>query len=453
MSSKNGEESQLRIRKATEILQKIWWFSFYLVISPFGVAVVSYSIFFYLFRIVLFVSLSLAVISYMFALLFFYKAFDKYRNNPFFLNKENNLVARVHIVFLIPLLSCVVTPIFMLISPKNLSFVLLPLISFALLYNVVYFYFYFQPIDFYNIAENEFKRAINLKLRVMQPYNLVVVVNYFFHLVFFSFTYQTGFSWLFALVTNLFLYILTYINTKKRATKIKDIIKEKKSILQELTKFKQNFVLSITTLIFILIIQIPLIIVFSSALFTVLDSLNAIFLSCIFILFYFKSRVYIKFHYSSKINIYRGSILSDKSREGSVDSDTKYQKYNTLVSGLLIGLIAAFGFLINNPLLIVIILPFFFIFSYYEQKARVCPKSYNRYVLLLNSIVMLISISFGLFSQIILLKFQFLMFFLTLYFVLQGFVKFKYYTKENIYIIQNVLAVASFTIIVYSFFK
>ncbi len=116
----------------------------------------------------------------MFALLFFYKAFDKYRSNPFFQNKRNNLLARIHINYLISILALIVTPIFILISPAD-SFTLLPLISFSVLYNIVYYYYRFQPIGFFNKAEGEFKHAANFQIIVKQPYNLVILINYFAH--------------------------------------------------------------------------------------------------------------------------------------------------------------------------------------------------------------------------------------------------------------------------------
>ena len=147
MKSEINRNSEERITKATELLQKLWWFSFYLVISPLAVGFVSFWIF-RVFQLGTYAALSLSVIVFMFAFLFFLKSYDKYRENSFFLNKENNLMARVHIIFLISLLSFIVTPIFIFISPAD-SFELLPLISFALLYNIVYYYFRYKPIGFY----------------------------------------------------------------------------------------------------------------------------------------------------------------------------------------------------------------------------------------------------------------------------------------------------------------
>ena len=448
----NSEEEE-KYKKATELLQKLWWFFFYLVISPLTIGFVSFLIF-QLFSLSVYIALSLSVITFMFAFLFFLKAYDKFRDKSFFLNKENNLIARIHITFLISILSFIVTPIFTLISlitQEDVSFELLPLISFAVLYNIVYFYYRFKPIAFFSIAEGEFKHGIDVKITIKQPYNFIIVINYIAHLIFLSITFITNLSWVFALVTNLAIYLITVANTRKICNSIKESIKENRSILQLLTEFKQKFVILITSLVFVLLIQMPLIVIIIFS-FSGLELINTSFLSIIFLFLYLKSLFYINFYYSNRINVYRDSIKSNNSNEKVPAQSIKYQKYNTFLSGILVVLIAAFAFLINIPLLVVIVLPFFFIFSYSEQKAGICPKNYNKYIFLLNSITILISISFGLFSEIR-LNYQFLIFLLSLYFILQIFVKTDYFTKENIIIIQNVLATASFMIIAYSFFE
>ena len=183
MKSDNSKRSEESLQKATEFLQKIWWFTFFLVVAPLATGFAGYWIFSYIPGEFVFIELSLTVITYMFALLFFYRAFDKYRKNPFFLNKENNLTARIHIIFLISIFSFIGTPIFTLLSRGNESFALLPLISFSVLYNIVYFYYRYQPIGFYDKAEGEFKHAAKFQLIVKQPYNLVIFINYFAHRV------------------------------------------------------------------------------------------------------------------------------------------------------------------------------------------------------------------------------------------------------------------------------
>ncbi|MFW9878091.1 MAG: hypothetical protein ACFFG0_33845, partial [Candidatus Thorarchaeota archaeon] len=455
MKSEISTDSEEKYKKATELLQKFWWFCFYLVISPLAVGFVGF-LMFQLFQIGDYFALSLSVITFMFAFLFFLKAYDKYRDKSFFLNKQNNLMARIHITFLISILSFIVAPIFIIVSPEDVSFELLPLISFAVLYNIVYYYYKFKPIAFFNIMEGEFKHGIEFKTTVKQPYNFIIIFNYIVHLLFLSITARTNLSWVFALVINVFLYFITVGLTKKICIGIRQAINENKSVLLLLTEFKQKFVISITSLIFILLIPMPLLVITIFSLlgtqYTSLELLNSVFLSIIFLFLYLKSLFYINFYYSNRINIYRDSTKIYNSIEKIPAQSIKYQKYNTFLSGFLIVLIAAFAFLIVAPLLVVLVLPFFFIFSYSEQKAGICPKHYNKYIFLLNSLAILISISFGLFSEI-LLNYQFIIFLLSLFFVLQILVKTEYFVKENIMVIQNILGTASFTIIIYSFFE
>ncbi len=348
MESNNRKKSEESLLKATDFLQKVWWFTFFIIIAPLTAGFASYWIFSYIPGEFIFIELSLTATSYMFALLFFYKAFDKHRKKPFFLNKENNLTARVHIIFLISILSFIGTPIFTLLSGGKESFVLLPLISFAVLYNIVYYYYRFQPIGFFNKEEGEFKHAAKFQLILKQPYNLIIFINYIAHLIFLSLTFFTDLSWFFALITNVAFYLITFITTQKISREIKKSFKENKPHLEDLTKFKQRFVITITSLIFILLIQMPFVIISLSGVpYTILELMNGSFLSIIFVLIYFKSLFYINYYYNSLLSIYKDSTRSDYSEEEIPSQGIKYQKYNTFLSGVLIGSITFFCFLIR----------------------------------------------------------------------------------------------------------
>ena len=399
MKSNNSKNSQERLTKATELLQKIWLFSFFLIIAPF-IAAFAFFLIFSFAQVGLFIALSLSVVAFMFALLFFYKAFDKYRDNPFFLNKKNNLRARIHVLFLISILSFVTTPIFILISPFD-SFIYLPLISYAILYNIIYYYYYFQPIGFFSLSEKEFKHAKSLEMTIKQPYNFLIIVNYIIHIVFLTYTAPTNFSWLYALTTNLLIYVITFTLTRNQVNSVQDSIDNKTPILKDLTSFKQRFVISQVTLIFLLLVQIPfitmIIFVLSGFQFADLQVISHLFLILIFVLFYFKSRFYVSFHYTSRLRLY---TESEKKEETPEISPFRYQKYNSLLSGILILLISLFSFLVGYPYLnyswlILIILPFIYILLHYEQKSGLCSKKYNKFVILLNSVAILICISFG----------------------------------------------------------
>ncbi|MFX0059998.1 MAG: hypothetical protein ACFE85_13005 [Candidatus Hodarchaeota archaeon] len=292
MNQKSGQ----RIEKATELLWKIWWFCFYLIIVPAIISVIWFFIFNFIIRDII-LSIGFSVLAFIFSVLFFFKSYDKYRREPFFKNQRNNPIARIHIVFLITILSLIVTPIFMIVTPEGYRFELLPLISFCVLYNIVYYYYYFQPIDFFDITESKFKHAVRLNLVLKQFYNFIVALNFVGHIIFLSYTFYTGLSWFFALLTNLIFYVYTLISTKKSRKRIDKAIQEGKPFLEELAKYKQIFATSLLSLIFILLIEIPYVIIIIYNIIGLSDSYSGLFnaslLSIVFILFYLKFRIYI----------------------------------------------------------------------------------------------------------------------------------------------------------------
>ena len=300
MSNKIASSDE-KITKATELLWKIWWFSFYLIIVPSIVAVVGFFIYFLIGQD-LTVSVGLSIITFMFVLLFFYKAFDKYRKIPIFSNKLNNLSARINIVFLITILALIVTPIFELSVPGDDYFELLPLISFSILYNIVYYYYYFQPIGFFDPTEEKFNHAISSSQIIRQPYNIMVVVNYIVHIVFLSYTFNTKISWLFPLIWNIVFYVISRLFTVKICKNITSSIESKKMFLEDLTIFKKKFVNSLLGLVFVLLIQMPFVIVILYMIDGIhhdfIEIVNISLLSLVFLAFYFKIRLYINSFYS-----------------------------------------------------------------------------------------------------------------------------------------------------------
>ena len=301
MKSKEIGSSEDKIEKVTESLWKIWWFSFYLIIVPSLVAVVGFFIFFFIGKN-LYVSIGLSVITFMFVLLFFYKVFDKYRNKPFFLNRKNNLSARIDVLFLITILSLIVTPIFEIFVPGDNYFELLPLISFSVLYNIVYYYFYFQPIDNFDFTEEKYKHEVPFSQWIKRPYNTIILVNYIINIVFLSYTFNTKVSWLFPLISSLIFYLISRLTTMKTVKNLSKSKKNNKEFLRELTKYKKKFVNSILSLNFALLIQMPfaitLIYIFMGIQHEIIELITISFLSLIFLSFYFKIRLYVGSFYS-----------------------------------------------------------------------------------------------------------------------------------------------------------
>lgn len=305
MKSNGREVSEGKIEKATELLWKVWWFFFYLLIIPSLIAVIGFYIFNFIIQDI-YISSGFAVLSFLFSLLFFYKPFDKYRSKSFFLNKINNPTARIHIIFLVSIVSLVVTPIFVIISPEDYYFELLPLISYCILYNIVYFYFRFQPIDYYDGSKREFRHYEQFFDSISKFYNIVIFINYIFHIVFLSYTFDTKFSWLFALLSDLVFYVIALGSTRKIAKTISSKVRNGTSISLELNKFKHKFSISILSLVFVLSIQMPFVVIFVFSIngqnFSYLEIFNAALFSLALLLFYLKVRVYFSiYHLKNRI--------------------------------------------------------------------------------------------------------------------------------------------------------
>jgi len=302
MKSNKIDSSDEKITKATELLWKIWWFSFYLIIVPSLIAVVGFFIYFFISKDLI-VSVGLSIITFMFVLLFFYKSFDKYRKTPFFSNNVNNLSARINIIFLITILSLIVTPIFVIFTPGDNYFELLPLISFSILYNIVYYYYYFQPIGFFDPSEDKFNHAISSSQIIRQPYNIIILVNYIVHIVFLSYTFNTKVSWLFPLIWNIVFYVISRVSSVKICKNIKISISSKKPFIVDLTIFKKKFVNSLLSLVFVLLIQMPFVIVivymYVGIHHDLIEIVNISLLSLVFLAFYFKIRLYVSSFYST----------------------------------------------------------------------------------------------------------------------------------------------------------
>ncbi len=456
MKSKESNNSEEKIKKVTEFLTKLFRFCFFLIIAPFAISLAGFWILVQ-FPWASYIAFTISVIIFTFAFLFFYKSFDKYRNNPFFYNKSNNPIARVHVIYLISILSYVVTPIFVLITPENWSFIYLPLISFSLLYNIVYYYYYFQPIDFFNIGEGEFKHAISLKLMLKQPYNIVIVINYFIQILYLSFITSTDFAWLFGLINNVIFYLITLASVSNQQNEIKKNIAENKPFLKNLTKFKRKFVISIASFMFVLLIQMPfisLVFFIQRGQFSISILIDDAFLSFLFVLLFLKTVLYIYLYYEFLFELYTNPETSKNPKEENKDTKVKYQKLSSILTGILILLITLYTFLIELPYITLIILPFFFIFTHYEHKSNYSFKKYNNFIILLYSLACLASISFGILpsiSDLINFNIQLIVFSISFYFMLELFRRVDYFKKGNILITQNILAIIAFFLIILNY--
>ncbi len=146
---------------------------------------------------------------------------------------------------------------------------------------------------------------------------------------------------------------------------------------------------------------------------------------------------------------------SSNSEEVDLENNRSYQKLNFVVSVLLI-LATLLISLLNNTLVVFFLsLPVMFIITYIEEKLNFTLKVYSRYIYLINCLVILALVAFWIsptYLGITLINIQFIIFSISLYFIFQIFMKLGYFIEKNVLVIQNILAVTSFTIILYSFF-
>ncbi|MCK4382176.1 MAG: hypothetical protein KAW66_02670, partial [Candidatus Lokiarchaeota archaeon] len=178
-------------------------------------------------------------------------------------------------------------------------FEFLPLISFIILYNIVYYYYFFQPIDIFDFGEEKYKHEVPFSQWIKQPYNLVIIVNYIVHILFLSYTFYTNLSWLFSLISNIIFYLISRLATMRNIKNLSKSNKNNNEFLRELTKFKKKFVNFILSLNFALLIQMPFVItIFMGNQLNIIEFIPISILSLIFLLIYFKIRLYISTFYS-----------------------------------------------------------------------------------------------------------------------------------------------------------
>jgi len=145
----------------------------------------------------------------------------------------------------------------------------------------------------------------------------------------------------------------------------------------------------------------------------------------------------------------------DNRKDEVLKEFAKFQKFNSILSFFFIFIILLFGFLIRNPTIIIILILIIIIITYFEEKAEYCPRKYSKFIFLLSSTAILGALVFGLipnFIPFINFQVQLIIFNISLYLILHLFAIKGYFLKQNIILLQHILAVSTFFIIVYTFF-
>ncbi|MHA1757337.1 MAG: hypothetical protein ACTSVV_11245, partial [Promethearchaeota archaeon] len=561
-SNDNDSEPKLGLERATELVWKVWWFFFYILILPTSLAVLSFYIFIFFFRSII-PSIDLSIITFLSLLLFFYKFFDKYRKRSYFKNKKNNLDARIHILFLIITLSYITILFLLIVLPESLEFNFFPLISFIIFQVVMIYYYNSQPIDYFDDATREFEKSkrvteseflatlegeiyqannatfslfkypqenfigmsfidffskvpevkekvekaliklkegkkftfkilpikrkdgiiiwVNLSMeaikydenmiprirfraiKFIEPrrtrfHNLILVFNFIIQVLFLTFTLNTKFSWIFALITTIFFYFISIKCTHSIRHNIKEAINKEKDFLHDLILYKEKFVSILLTSCFVLLMEIPIIILifncFQDTIFSYLDYFNTFVYMGICLLFYFKIKIDLSFYYK-KLLTHSLAIKPKSEKEIELNWFNRLQFFNFLISTILICSITLFLLLIDLHFLIFIFIIIFIVITYYEQRADFYLKKYSRHLILISLIIIDIIFCFLIIPSLfkgIGLNLQFLFSCIGLFVILQFFIKLRLYKKESLLIFQHLLVVAIFFIIAYYFF-
>ena len=242
MHSNFDNKSDEKYKKRTAFVWKVFWFFVDLVGISLLIAVITYFIINYILNTIIpttrtvnsFIAISIAILTYVCTSLIFYRHCDKFRKKPFFANQQSNPKTRINALFLITILSLAITPLFVFFTSEDYAFFVFPIISFSVLYNIVWFYYFYKPIDYYNVSERVFKNSVDIKLTIKQFYNLIIIFNYIIQIVFLSLTYNAKYSFVFLLTTNIIFYFLSLVYTRNQCKSMQKAINEKAGFLKEL---------------------------------------------------------------------------------------------------------------------------------------------------------------------------------------------------------------------------
>ena len=114
-----------------------------------------------------------------------------------------------------------------------------------------------------------------------------------------------------------------------------------------------------------------------------------------------------------------------------------------------------FAYLIEYPVIILIIVPIVAIITYYEQKSNISPPKYSRFVYIFSLVISLGALNFWIIPLIFafyLLNVQIIVFCILFYIILQFFIHNEYFKRESIIIVQHLLIFLTFIVFAYSFF-
>ncbi|TXT62787.1 MAG: membrane protein of unknown function [Promethearchaeota archaeon] len=439
-----NNSSEDKLEKITDLMWKIWWFFLYLIIISSIIFVIFY---FVLFNLGLGTNASIAysIPPFVTTQLLLYTKYDQYRNKQIFNNQKNNLNARLFLIFGIPLVSLVIPLIFLLLIPEDPFLKFLPALYYGTINLNIFYFSYKKPIEMFRPDEKKFY-GINVMIWIKEPHNLVLLGNWFIHLIVLLFSTQyliTSLSAILALNSIFWLYLWFYTDSERASFSPNE--KTEKYFGKRLTIFKNKFVISIESLIVGIMILIPaqnLIfqIPFSSLeIFSIVSNILLILCFCL---------LYTKLRLVSSLYFWKLREVNNKSR-------TAYTNYNFIITLLLfLGIVGTLYFM---ELIVVSIFffPLFFYDLYLEGKSDYISNhllKYFYFTLVITPIFILSFFILPFYFPILSFQFQLAIFTISLYFTLEIFKRRESFKEENILIIQNIIAIIAFFSITYSIY-
>jgi len=131
---------------------------------------------------------------------------------------------------------------------------------------------------------------------------MIILFNYFIHILFLAYTFNTKVSWLFPLISNVIFYLISRGTTMRNIKALSTSNIDDFTFLRELTIYKKKYLNSILSLNFALLIQMPFVITLIYILMGIphetTELITIVFLALILLSIYFKIRLYVSSFYN-----------------------------------------------------------------------------------------------------------------------------------------------------------
>ncbi|TXT59705.1 MAG: membrane protein of unknown function [Promethearchaeota archaeon] len=451
--TESKRDSEEKIQRITDWMWKFWWFCFYLIISPFILSLISYFIL-SLMKLESAFMLGFCLTIFFFFQGIFYKFFDKYKDKPLFSSNISNFSIKIHFYFLISIFSYLISIVLYFLEGENLSLAYFPLFSFGLLSSLIFYFSYYNPIEYYDESSKNSEGQFFASFGILKPYNMLTFISYIIQLTLLFINPLEPLILYISLSVHITFYLVAFVYTHNLIGEIKKDTRRNVIIPNKGILFKQKYSYLLISEIFVF----AFIVLFSPNFQDLLLFFNPefivvtnILLGFILFIVLLKTLIGLNYHYFTKTldseNLYKEKI-SDRSKN-------IVKRLNSILSLSLIIIVFISSFLLNAYVFGIVLFVGIFFLSYFENNRDYINPKAVYYVFLANSIGFLALISFGLLPIIIvnlIWNVQIIIFLVSLYLILEIFSKFGIFSKEDTLIFQNIIGVLTFSFFIYLFY-